>query len=117
MEEDVDNGKGTVEFDEFMKLDLRVARILEVEDHPKADKLYIIKADVGEKEPRQIVAGLKKYYKKEEMVGKKIIIVSNLKPAKLRGMLSNGMLLAAENGEIVSLLTIDKDVEPGSKIH
>ena len=109
--------KGLVAFEDFMKMDLRVGRILSVEDHPKADRLYIIKVDIGGSEPRQIVAGLKKYYSREEMVGKKIILVSNLQPAKLRGVDSNGMLLAAESGEIVSLLTIDKDVQPGSKIH
>lgn len=106
-----------LEFDDFMKVDLRVAEVLEVSDHPKADRLYVIKVDIGEKEPRQIVAGMKKYYKPEEMVGKKIIVVSNLKPAKLRGIKSNGMLLAAEQGDLVTLLTVDKDTEPGSKIH
>jgi methionyl-tRNA synthetase len=109
--------KGLVAFEDFMKMDLRVGRILSVEDHPKADRLYIIKVDIGGSEPRQIVAGLKKFYSRDDMVGKKIIVVSNLQPAKLRGVDSNGMLLAAESGEIVSLLTIDKDVEPGSKIH
>ncbi|MFW3146398.1 MAG: methionine--tRNA ligase [Thermoplasmatota archaeon] len=106
-----------VSFDEFMKLDLRVGRIIEVEDHPNADKLYIIKVDIGEKEPRTIVAGIKKHYSKEEMKGQNIIIVSNLEPAKLRGVESNGMLLAAESGDNVVLLTTYKDADPGSKIH
>ncbi len=117
MDEEEKNESNMIEFDEFMKMDLRVASILSVEDHPKADKLYVLTVDVGEKEPRQIVAGMKKHYPKEEMVGKKIILISNMKPAKLRGVVSNGMLLAADNGEIVSLLTIDKDVESGSRIH
>lgn len=116
MEENNDKGK-KVTIEEFMKLDLRVATVLSVEGHPKADKLYILKVDVGEGKPRQIVAGMKKHYSIQEMVGKKIIMVSNLEPAELRGVVSNGMLLAAESGNIVSLLTIDKDVGPGSKIH
>ena len=126
MEEDLEeeesmeekNEKGEkVTFDEFMKLDLRVATVLSVENHPKADKLYVLKVDIGEGTPRQIVAGMKKHYSIEEMVGKKIIVVSNLEPAELRGVKSDGMLLAAEAGAIVSLLTIDKDVGPGSRIH
>jgi len=107
----------TITFDEFMKLDLRVGKVLEVEDHPKADRLYVIKVDLGDDEPRQVVAGMKKYYTKEAMVGKRIIVVSNLEPAKLRGVMSNGMLLAAEKGDQVTLLTTDEEVVPGSKIH
>lgn len=108
-----------VSFEEFMKLDLRVGKILSIEDHPNADKLYIIKVDLGEEEPRTLVAGLKRFYSKEEMEGKRIIVVSNLKPAKMRGIVSNGMLLAAENDDVVGMLTADpdKDLPPGSKIH
>lgn len=109
--------KDKISFDDFMKTDLRVGRILEVNDHPNADKLYVIKVDLGEGEPRQIVAGMKKYYSKENMVGKRIIVVTNLQPVKLRGIESKGMLLAAEKGDLVTLLTTDEEVEPGSKIH
>ena len=78
-----------------------------------------MKVDLGEDQPRTLVAGLKKFYSKEDMVGKKIIVVANLKPAKMRGIISNGMLLAAESGDEVGLLTHDpkKDMPPGSRIH
>jgi methionyl-tRNA synthetase len=115
---DMDEGSSDiVTFEEFMKLDLRVARILDAEDHPNADKLYVLKVDIGESEPRTLIAGLRKYYKKEDMVGKTIIVVSNLKPAKMRGIVSNGMLLAAEADGSVILLTTDSEIEPGAKIH
>lgn len=106
-----------VDFDQFKKLDLRVAKVVEISDHPNADRLYVLKVDLGEEEPRTLVAGLKGYVEKEEMLGKKIIVVANLKPAKMRGIMSNGMLLAAEDDDEVSLLTIMKDLPPGSKIH
>jgi len=99
------------EEDPFSYLDIRVAKVVEVKDHPNADKLYVLKVDVGEKGERTIVAGLKKYYSKEEIKGKNVIIIANLKPAKLRGIESQGMLLAADDGRIVSLLLAD--AEPG----
>jgi len=104
-----------VEFDTWKELDFRVAEILEVEDHPNADKLYILKIKIG-KEERTIVAGVRKHYSKEDLVGKKIIVFTNLKPAILRGVKSEGMLLAASDGEKVVLLTPDEDIESGSKI-
>ena len=91
---------------EFKKLDLRVARIEKVEDHPNADKLYVISADLGDHK-RTLVAGLKGYYSKEEMEGKHVIVVANLEPAKLRGIESQGMILAAEDKGTVSLLLAD----------
>lgn len=109
--------EGIVTFDRFMEVDLRVGRIVEVSDHPDADRLYVLKVDLGEDEPRQLVAGLKKYYDRGDMLDKKIIVVSNMKPAKMRGIESRGMLLAAENGDVVSLLTVDRDVPTGSRIH
>jgi len=84
-------------------LDLKVGKVLEVEDHPNADKLYVLKVDIGT-EQRTLVAGLKEYYSKEELLGKPIVVVCNLKPAKLRGIKSEGMLLAADDGSTVSLL-------------
>ncbi len=108
-----------VTFDEFLKVDLRVGKVISVDEHPDADKLLVIKVDLGEEEPRTIVAGLKAHYGKADLEGKNIIVVSNLKPAKMRGIMSNGMLLAAENDNIVGALTTDplKDLPPGSKIH
>ncbi len=107
----------TIPFDEFMKLDLRVARVQKVEAHPNADKLYVITVDLGTEE-RTLVAGLKPYYKPEEMEGKLIVVVANLAPAKLRGVESRGMLLAAEDDEgHVVFLSPERDIKPGSKIH
>jgi len=104
-------------FDDFLKVDLRIGRIVDIKEHPKADKLYIVSVDMGEGTPRQLVAGLRKHYTKEEMLGKDIVVVSNLQPANMRGVVSNGMLLAAEMDGVVSLLTLDRPVKPGSKVH
>jgi methionyl-tRNA synthetase len=101
--------------DAFSLLDLRVAKIKSIEEHPKADKLYILQIDVGELGERQIVAGIRPHYKKEELDGRNIIIVANLKPTKLRGELSKGMLLAADDGENVRLLEVQKS-KPGDKV-
>ena len=104
-----------ITFEEFQKLDLRIAQIKEAHDHPNADKLTIMKIDVGGEE-KQIVAGLRAYYKNEELVGKKIVVLNNLQPAKLRGVESNGMLLAADTGSDVVILVPEKDVPVGSKV-
>jgi len=94
-------------------LNLKVAKVLSVEDHPNADKLYVLQIDLGT-EKRQLVAGLKGYYKKEELENKKIIVVTNLKHAKLRGIESQGMLLAGEDDKNVGILTVD--AEPGTQV-
>ena len=91
--------------EETFPLDLRVAKIEKVNDHPEADNLYILDIDIGEK--RQIVAGIKQWYRKEELEGKNIVVVANLKPAKLRGIVSQGMLLAADDKEKVEVLFSD----------
>ncbi|MFX1444018.1 MAG: methionine--tRNA ligase [Promethearchaeota archaeon] len=111
-------GNGEIElvsYDEFSKLDIRVALVEKVEKVPNADKLYKLTVDIGS-EKRTLVAGLAEYYKAEELKDKKIIVLTNLEPKKLRGITSKGMLLAAEDGKIVSILTPEKDVKPGSKI-
>jgi len=95
------------------ELDLRVAKILGVEDHPNADKLAVLKIDLGVK--RTIVAGIKGFYKKEELVGKNIVVVKNLKPAKLRGVESRGMLLAADTKQGPKLVTAPKS-KAGDKV-
>ncbi len=84
-------------------LDLRVAVVTEVNDHPQADKLYVLKIDLGS-EQRQLCAGLKPHYPKDELLGKHLVVVTNLKPAKLRGELSQGMLLAGDSGSVVGVL-------------
>lgn len=105
-----------ITFDDFIKLDLRVAEIKACEDIEGADKLYKLTIDMGEE--RLIVAGIKQHYSKEELVGKRIAVVANLEPRKLRGIMSHGMLLAASNDDksSVVLLTPDKAVPNGSKI-
>ena len=104
-----------ISFEEFQKLDLRVAEIKEAKDHPNADKLVVMKIDTGSEE-KQIVAGIKAYYTSEELIGKKVVVVNNLEPAKLRGQESNGMLLAADAGSDIVILVPEKDVPAGSKI-
>ncbi len=103
---------------EFSKLDLRVGKILNAEDHPNADKLYVLKVDLGESKERTIVAGLKNHYKKEELKGRKAIFVSNLEKKELRGVESNGMILAAvsEDNKKIVILTPEKDIDAGTKI-
>jgi methionyl-tRNA synthetase len=102
-------------FDDFSKLELRVGRILEANDHPNADRLYVLKVDLGEKQV-QLVAGIKNSYAKEELIGKSAIIVANLEPKVLRGVESNGMLLAAHSEDKIIILTTDKEASPGSLI-
>ena len=104
-----------IKFDEYMRLDLRVGKIVEVLDHPKADKLYILRVDIGG-EIRTLVAGIKPWYRKEELEGKHIIVLTNLEPRTIRGVTSEGMLLAADDGETVSVLTTDKPVKLGAKV-
>jgi methionyl-tRNA synthetase len=95
-------------------LDLRVAVVTEVRDHPQADKLYVLKIDFGS-EQRQLCAGLKPYYPREELLGKHLVVVTNLKPAKLRGELSQGMLLAADSGSVVGVLNAPGS-PPGTQV-
>jgi len=102
--------KTEVKQKEVLPFQLRVGKILEVKDHPEAEKLYLLQVDLGKLGKRQLVAGLRPFYKTAELKGKKIIVVTNLKPAKLRGALSEGMLLAAESkdGKTVEVLEPSK---------
>ena len=94
---------------------MRVGEIIEIEKHPNAEKLYIEKVDLGNGNVIQIVSGLVPYYSKEELLHKRIIVVKNLAPTKLRGVLSQGMLLAAEDNGIVGVL-LAKDIPIGSRV-
>ena len=106
-----------IAYDDFAKVELRVAKVLEARAHPNADKLMLLQIDLGEESPRQIVAGIRAHYTPESLVGKMIVVVANLAPAMLRGETSNGMLLAATSGEKVVLLTPHyPDCIPGAKI-
>jgi methionyl-tRNA synthetase len=104
-----------ITIEEFRKLDLRIATIQKVEPHPNADKLLVLQIDLGE-EQRQIVAGIRNHYVPEDLVGRQIVVVSNLEPAKLRGAESQGMLLAASDGDRIIILTPEKKVTPGAKV-
>jgi len=108
-------GPALVSIADFKKIDLRVARVLEARAHPNADKLILLKVDVGDQQ-KQIIAGLRQWYAPETLVGRLIIVVNNLQPAMLRGEESNGMLLAATSGDQVIFLTPERDCLPGSKI-
>lgn len=107
----------TITFDDFAKVKLRVGRVLEAADHPNADKLLVLKVDLGS-EQRQIVAGLRGFYNAEQLVGRNIILVANLAPRMMRGQESQGMLLAASNADRsrVIVLTPEADIEPGSVV-
>jgi tRNA-binding protein len=106
-----------IAYDEFAKVELRVAKVLEARPHPNADKLLLLQIDVGEEQPKQIVAGLRQHYTPEQLTGKLIIVVNNLQPALLRGESSSGMLLAATSGDKVIVLTVDDPAcVPGAKI-
>ena len=104
-----------VSFEDFKKLDIRIARIADVREHPNADKLYVIQIDLGDR-TKQIVAGIRANYSSADLVGKKIVVVDNLEPVTLRGEESHGMLLAAcdKNGPVV--LVPESDVPPGTQI-
>jgi len=105
-----------ISFEEWQKMDFRVGEILEVDDHPNADKLWVIKVDVGEADPRTLVAGLKEHYEKDDLIGKKVVVFMNLKPVELRGVKSGGMVLAAvEDGKVV-LIGPEQDINNGAKI-
>lgn len=102
------------EFAKYSALDLKVGRVTDVQAHPDADKLYVMKVDVGR--PITIVSGLKDYYTADELKEKVLVIVTNLEPAKLRGVMSEGMLLAAEEGGELALLTPEKPLSPGTQV-
>jgi methionyl-tRNA synthetase len=95
-----------IKYEDFSKVALRVAKVIEARHHPNADKLMLLQIDVGDHQ-KQIVAGIRQHYTPDQLVGKLIVIVDNLEPAMLRGETSNGMLLAATSGERVILLTVD----------
>ena len=104
-----------VTFEEFKKLEIKVAQIKEVKEHPNADKLYVITIDLGDK-TKQIVAGIRGSYQPQDLIGKQIAVVDNLEPAVLRGVESQAMLLAAQDEKGVSVLMPDRKMKLGSII-
>jgi len=110
----VDN---TIQYDDFAKLELRVATVVECAPHPNADKLLVLQIDLGGQR-RQICAGLRQHYPPEQLVGKQIVVVANLAPRQMRGQVSQGMLLAASdaaNGKVI-IISPSETLPPGSKV-
>ena len=107
----------TVSFEDWEKLDLRVCTIKEVKQHPNADKLYILLLDMGNGVEKELVAGLKGSYNEDELINKKVIVCVNLEPKVIRGIPSEGMILAAvDESNPTSILTIDREVDNGAKV-
>jgi methionyl-tRNA synthetase len=107
----------TIQFDDFAKVQLRVATVLDCKPHPNADKLLLVQIDLGD-EKRQLCAGLRAHYQPEQLIGKQIVVVANLAPRTMRGEVSNGMLLAASDpatGKVI-VITPSEAVSPGSKV-
>ena len=104
-----------ITIDQFRNVDLKIATIKSAEPHPNADKLMVLQIDLGG-EQRQILAGIRNHYTPEELIGRQIVVVANLEPAKLRGLESQGMLLAASDEGRVVILMPDKTVQPGAKV-
>jgi methionyl-tRNA synthetase len=105
-----------ITIDDFMRVDLRVGTIRRAEAHPNADRLVVLSVDVGEAEERQLVAGIRASYAPESLVGRQIVVVANLKPAKLRGVVSQGMILAASDDAGIHVLAPDAPTTPGSRV-
>lgn len=104
-----------ISIEEFKKLELMIAQIKEVREHPNADRLYVITVDTGGEE-RQLVAGIRSGYTPDELVGRRVVIAANLEPATIRGEESRGMILAVSDENGISVLSPDKDVALGSRV-
>lgn len=104
-----------IEFDDFTKVDLRVGLVLEAEKVPKSKKLLRLQIDLGESRPRQVLAGISEHYEAAELVGKRVVVVANLKPRKLMGLDSEGMVLAASDDSGLCVLEVGKEIKPGSR--
>lgn len=105
-----------IDIDQFKLVDMRVGRIVAAAAHEKADKLLVLKVDIGEAEPRQVVAGIRSDWAPEQLIGRAVIIAANLKPAMLRGVESRGMMLAVRGAEKVIPLGVDGNVSPGTRV-
>ncbi|SOB58141.1 Methionine--tRNA ligase [Pseudodesulfovibrio profundus] len=105
----------TIEFEDFQKIDMRVGTVKEVEKHPDADRLLLVRVDTGDDKLRQVVAGIADFFSPDDLVGRQVVVVVNLKPRKLRKQLSQGMILAVKHGDSMELLTPSGEVPPGSK--
>ncbi len=102
--------------EDFQRISLRVGVVIAAEDHPNADRLLVLKVDIGEGEPRQLVAGIKGSYQAADLIGKRVVVVANLKPAMLRGVESQGMVLAASDATMITLVSPERPVSSGSRV-
>lgn len=109
-----DRGPVTITIDDFAKIDFRVAEVIDCQKMPKADKLLVLKLKL-DKEERTVVSGIAQSYQPEDLIGKRLILVANLMPTKLRGVLSEGMILAASDDNGLEVLTVE-NIKPGSRV-
>ncbi len=105
-----------ISFKDWQKLDIRIGKILKAEDIHGADKLYKLEVEIGEEKPRTLVAGIKEFFNKQELVGRECVVFCNLKPATFKGVKSEGMILAADIEGKPILIKPEKEVKPGTKI-
>ena len=106
-----------IEFADFQKVEMKTGKVLTVEVHPNADKLYVLKVDLGAGETRTLVAGIRPFYTPEQLLGKTVVDAANLAPRALRGVESQGMVLAVHDGDRVKVLTVDTgEAAPGTRV-
>ena len=106
-----------IEFADFQKVEMKTGKVLTVEVHPNADKLYVLKVDLGAGEIRTLVAGIRPFYTPEQLLGKTVVVAANLAPRALRGVESQGMVLAVHDGDRVKVLTVDTgEAAPGTRV-
>ncbi len=105
-----------IPYDDFAKLEIMIGKIVEAEEIPKSKKLLKLKVDIGETEPRQLVAGIKQQYAPADLIGRLVVVLANLQPAKLMGVESRGMILAADLDGKAILLQPDSEVPPGTRV-
>ena len=109
-------GPATISIEDFQKIALRTGIITAAQDHPNADRLLVLTVDIGDGTPRQVVAGIKGSYAAADLIGKRVVVVTNLKSATLRGVESQGMVLAAQDGSQLALVSLDRPVQPGGTV-
>jgi len=115
-ESDKSSLEGQVSFEDFQKLHMVTGKVLQADKVQGADKLLKLEVDIGEEEPRTIVAGLARHFEPGDMQGRQVVVLANLTPRKIRGVMSHGMVLAVHQGEDMALLTSTKDTQPGSRV-
>ena len=108
-------GEGMITIEDFKKMELKIAEVLSAAPHPQADRLLVLRIRIGEEE-RTLVAGVRAHYTETELVGKKIVVVANLEPALIRGVRSEGMLLAASDGQGLTLLVPERSIASGARV-